>query len=604
MPDYTVRVKFTGSAAELERAMEQAGLASAKTSKKMEDNFGKATSKIGKSFSSLGSLAGQFGIPIEGVLDSVGSKFDAAKAKGEGFKGKLSAISGVAAGASAAAIGAVAIASIHLADAYDTTQVRLDAAVKASGESMQKWQGPVGAAQAKMAALGFTADDTNSAIAAGVVSTQSTGAAIKNLGIAADLARFKHISLADASNLVDRALTGNLRPLKALGIDLPIAAGGALKLKNAHQALATAQQNVNNLLQQNHGKITQGTKAYPAYQKALEAVKAAHGKVRDAAHAHDVILEALSKRMGGQATAYSKTFAGAQDKLKATLHNTGVEIGQKLMPVVSKLIGFFAKIVSNKAALTAVFIVLGGILLGMIGVWVFNTIAAMSFWAAATGGIIILVAALAIGIAWIVTHWSQIWGWVKGVVTGVWHHIVDAFHSVINWLGQNWPLILTILTGPIGLAIWFIKDNWNSIVDFFKGAISAIGSIFGSIGDAITGAFKAAFNFVADIWNDTVGSLSFHIPGWVPVIGGDGFSMPKLPHWRAAGGPVSPGLSYIVGEKGPELFQPTGAGTIVPNSRLSNAVGGGHTVNIYAQTNASAADIANELGWTLRTQAA
>ena len=601
MPDYTVRVKFTGSAAELERAMEQAGLASAKTSKKMEDNFGKATSKIGKSFSSLGSLAGQFGIPIEGVLDSVGSKFDAAKAKGEGFKGKLSAISGVAAGASAAAIGAVALASIHLADAYDTTQTSLDAAVKASGASIKQWQGPIDGAKNKMAALGFTADDTNNAIAAGVVSTQDTGTAIKNLGVAADLARFKHISLAAASNIVDRALTGNLRPLKQLGIDLPIAGGGALKLKNAHQALATAQQNVNNLLQQNHGKITQGSKAYPAYQKALEAVKAAHGKVKDAAHAHDKILEALSKRMGGQASSYSKTFAGHMDTLKASLHNTGITIGQKLMPFVSKLIGFFAKIVSNKAALTGVFIVLGAILLGMIGVWVFNTIAAMSFWAAATGGIIILVAALAVGIAWIVTHWSQVWGWVKGVVTGVWHHIVDAFHSVINWLGQNWPTILAILTGPIGLAVLWITDNWNGIVSFFQGTISAIGTVFSSIGDAIWNGIKTGVNLA-------ISGINTLISGFDAVAGTLSFGavhVPTIPPLRDNGGPVQAMKPYMIGKgSSAELFVPTGAGTIVPNSRLSNAVGGGHTVNIYAQTNASAADIANELGWTLRTQAA
>lgn len=35
---------------------------------------------------------------------------------------------------------------------------------------------------------------------------------------------------------------------------------------------------------------------------------------------------------------------------------------------------------------------------------------------------------------------------------------------------------------------------------------------------------------------------------------------------KAAGGPVSPGVGYLVGEKGPEAFMPTVPGTIVPNS--------------------------------------
>jgi phage-related minor tail protein len=39
----------------------------------------------------------------------------------------------------------------------------------------------------------------------------------------------------------------------------------------------------------------------------------------------------------------------------------------------------------------------------------------------------------------------------------------------------------------------------------------------------------------------------------------------------ATGGPVAPGGSYLVGENGPELFQPSGNGTIVPNAALGAA---------------------------------
>lgn len=37
---------------------------------------------------------------------------------------------------------------------------------------------------------------------------------------------------------------------------------------------------------------------------------------------------------------------------------------------------------------------------------------------------------------------------------------------------------------------------------------------------------------------------------------------------RAAGGPVTAGGSYLVGERGPEVFVPQGSGTIVPNNRV------------------------------------
>ena len=38
---------------------------------------------------------------------------------------------------------------------------------------------------------------------------------------------------------------------------------------------------------------------------------------------------------------------------------------------------------------------------------------------------------------------------------------------------------------------------------------------------------------------------------------------------RASGGPVAAGASYLVGEEGPELFTPSGGGTIAPNAALS-----------------------------------
>jgi TP901 family phage tail tape measure protein len=46
---------------------------------------------------------------------------------------------------------------------------------------------------------------------------------------------------------------------------------------------------------------------------------------------------------------------------------------------------------------------------------------------------------------------------------------------------------------------------------------------------------------------------------------------PQLPEARAAGGPVTAGRSYMVGEEGPELFQPGRSGRIVPNGQSGAA---------------------------------
>lgn len=59
--------------------------------------------------------------------------------------------------------------------------------------------------------------------------------------------------------------------------------------------------------------------------------------------------------------------------------------------------------------------------------------------------------------------------------------------------------------------------------------------------------------------------------------GGFGESLAKVfSGARADGGPVLPGGAYLVGERGPELFRPTGAGSIEPAGAGGVAV----TVNV------------------------
>ncbi len=79
-------------------------------------------------------------------------------------------------------------------------------------------------------------------------------------------------------------------------------------------------------------------------------------------------------------------------------------------------------------------------------------------------------------------------------------------------------------------------------------------------------------------------------------MGAKGFLLPQILPGRAAGGPVSAGSPYIVGEKGPELFVPGRSGGIVPNNQL-----GGDTTNVVVNVDASGSKVqgdepkANEL---------
>jgi phage-related minor tail protein len=68
---------------------------------------------------------------------------------------------------------------------------------------------------------------------------------------------------------------------------------------------------------------------------------------------------------------------------------------------------------------------------------------------------------------------------------------------------------------------------------------------------------------------------------------------------RAAGGPVSAGSPYIVGEQGAELFVPNSSGMIVPNSAMG---GGGNTINIVVNGAQDAEAVADEIARMLQRQ--
>jgi hypothetical protein len=88
-------------------------------------------------------------------------------------------------------------------------------------------------------------------------------------------------------------------------------------------------------------------------------------------------------------------------------------------------------------------------------------------------------------------------------------------------------------------------------------------SIFGQAGPA-----SGASGFLASLFGGASrggGSGSGGIGSLISSLFGGGET---FQFGRAIGGPVSAGQSYLVGERGPELFQPRAAGNIVPNHEL------------------------------------
>ena len=105
---------------------------------------------------------------------------------------------------------------------------------------------------------------------------------------------------------------------------------------------------------------------------------------------------------------------------------------------------------------------------------------------------------------------------------------------------------------PINMAQKAVQDTWGNISNAVDSFVE-------------TGKFKFsdfARSVIADLAKMIIKAQIFK--AIQATLGLFGFSIPGL----ATGGPAKADQPYIVGEKGPELFVPKSAGTVIPNNKL------------------------------------
>ena len=230
----------------------------------------------------------------------------------------------------------------------------------------------------------------------------------------------------------------------------------------------------------------------------------------------------------------------------------------------------------------------------IVAAWVLMGVQAMAnaarmavAWIIAMGPIGLLIAAIAAVIAIVVLLWKKNDGF-RNAIIGAWKAVqsgvTTAARAVIGWLQKNWPLLLAILTGPIGLAVLVIAKNWdkikagasgvkngivgtfNEVVGFIKGLPKRISSAASGMWNGITSSFKGAINSVISGWNRlsfSIPSVDTHIPG-VGKVGGMTLNTPNIPY-LARGGRIARGGRAVVGENGAEVVDlPTGS-TVYPH---------------------------------------
>lgn len=186
-------------------------------------------------------------------------------------------------------------------------------------------------------------------------------------------------------------------------------------------------------------------------------------------------------------------------------------IGEQVLPALTGLMNWLA----NNGP------VLQGILIALFTVWAIHAGIAAAATIAATWPFILIGLAVAALAALIITHWDTI----KAVTLAVWDFVLGVIQGVWNWISENWPLLLAILTGPIGIAVYmivshwdtikaaaaavwnWINDNWHLLLAIITGPIGAAVWIVTAAWQSISDAASAAKDWISDRVDDIVGFI-------------------------------------------------------------------------------------------------
>ena len=161
---------------------------------------------------------------------------------------------------------------------------------------------------------------------------------------------------------------------------------------------------------------------------------------------------------------------------------------------------------------------------------------------------------------------------VRDFLTPVINGLRAAFEKVTGKIKENEEKFKP-LVAFFEVAAEFIRDTLAPVLGKVLGgafkvlgeAIGFVIDLFATLIDSINKAFNAIKAIINFIKNNPVSKF---IGGAFDTVFGGG---------KAMGGPVNAGTSYVVGERGPELFMPNRSGTVIPNNKLG---GGGTVINL------------------------
>jgi hypothetical protein len=452
---------------------------------------------------------------LEAVLRADTSQFDRSMDKSEGKMHSVGKVAGVAGLAIAGGLAVGLDKSVKAAMEAQTSTTRLEQAFKNAHLSATLYAGAIDKAESSGRKLGFTDEETKTSLGSLITAVHSVHKATSDMAVAQDIARFKGVGLTDATKMLTMAMTGSQRATKQLGINVsPVTITMENLKKSVEDNIAASHKDMT--AKQAHS----ATLAF--FRTALGQTEQAQAKLTDKQLTGDSVIKAVSEHLHGQADAYSKTAAGGMAQFHAQLDHLEVKAGTGLLPVLGKvatalsgLVDWFGKNTVVAKALAIAAGIVGGALLA-VSVATKVATAATKIYTAAQWLLNVALDANPIGIvvlalAGLGVAFYEAYKHIKFFREGV--------QAAWDWIKGNWPLILGILTGPIGVAVVEIIKHRDKLVSVFT-------SLPGEIGSAVASG-------MGDLKDKLQSLFSWHrIVGWVRDA--LGFGSPS-PHFMAIG---------------------------------------------------------------------
>lgn len=301
----------------------------------------------------------------------------------------------------------------------------------------------------------------------------------------------------------------------------------------------------------------------------------------------DEITAKLAKTFEGQASAQADTFQGKMARLTVAIDEGKETVGAFILDAITPLVsGFVNKVIPAiqdvateiGPKLTPVFKALGDY---------FTNVLIPAFTTLYNFIRDYIVPILNVTLIPIVTALAKAWTTIANALRENSEELEPlraAFYAFAGFLRDTVaPIIGTFITGAIGgiagvisALIGVVGDvtsavnsGFSRVRNFFNSVVSFISDSAGSLVSPIVNVFRAAINTIIGLWNRLDFAITFSVPDWVPIIGGNRWSsgdiFPDIPY-LANGGIVNSPTLAMIGEAGPEAVIPLNQSGLMGNN--------------------------------------